>query len=248
MIEDILDRLRPISLEEMEDVRLMNRVDTKFLTTLPVLKRLLFDTKEDFLIQEINNKRNSHYYTCYFDTLDVRMYCDHERGKKTRKKVRIRQYLDSDGFPFLEIKKKNNKGRTRKKRISMDCGGDIETYGDFLYKQTGLFSEELSPKIENNFKRITLVNKEKTERITIDTSIEFHNFVSGRDLELPDLVIIEWKRDGRASNSNLKPILRELRIKESGFSKYVIGMALTDSSLPQNRLKPRIRLLEKILK
>ena len=248
MIEGILDRIQPITLEEMEEVRLMNRVDTKFLTTLPILKRLLLDAKEDFMVQETNGRRNSPYYTCYFDTLDVKMYCDHERGKKTRKKVRIRQYLDSGLLPFLEIKKKNNKGRTKKKRISMDSGEEIYAYQHFLKEHSEFDPDELAAKIENRFNRITLVNKEKTERITIDTSIEFHNFVSGRALRLPDLVIIEWKRDGRASESRLKPILRELRIKESGFSKYVFGMALTDSLLPQNKLKPRIRMLEKLMK
>ena len=80
MIEGILDRIQPITLEEMEEVRLMNRVDTKFLTTLPILKRLLLDAKEDFMVQETNGRRNSPYYTCYFDTLDVKMYGDHERG------------------------------------------------------------------------------------------------------------------------------------------------------------------------
>lgn len=248
MLEPLLDKMQPITLEEMSEVSLMNRVDTKFLTTLPVLKRLLLDAKDDFLVQESNGKRNAPYYTRYYDTLDVRMYCDHERGKKTRKKIRIRQYLDSGLLPFLEIKNKNNKGRTKKKRISMDAGDEIEAYENFITKHTDFFSQELFPKIENRFNRITLVNKEKTERITIDTSVEFHNFVSGRILDLPQLVIIEWKRDGRAGNSKLKPLLRELRIKQSSFSKYVVGMALTDSLLPQNKLKPRLRSIEKLLK
>ena len=45
---------------------------------------------------------------------------------------------------------------------------------------------------------------------------------------LPQLVIIEWKRNGRAENSKLKPLLRELMIKQSSFSKVVEGIAFTD--------------------
>ena len=247
MNQEVLKHIEPITLEEMSDVKLMNRVDTKFLTTLPVLERLLSVANKDFLIQEINEERNAPYYTKYFDTSDVKMYCDHQRGKKSRRKIRIRKYVGSDIHPFLEIKNKNNKGRTKKKRISMDSGPDLQVYSEFISTHSEFMSNGLQPMLENRFNRITLVNKEKTERITIDTSVEFHNFVTDRNIALPELVIIEWKRDGLSTKSKLKPLLRELRIQESGFSKYIIGMALTDNNLPQNRIKPRLRLLDKLI-
>ena len=239
--------MEPITLEEMSGVKLMNRVDTKFLTTNKLLESLLYAAKDDFLIQESNGLRNSPYYTCYFDTHDVRMYYDHQRGKKSRRKVRIREYVNSGVLPFLEIKDKNNKGRTKKKRVPMEEGTFISDYDQFISKHSEFQALDLSPKIENRFNRITLINKEKSERITIDTSLEFHNFVSNTDIKLPELVIIEWKRDGLSSKSLLKPLLRQLRIQESGFSKYIMGMALTDKSLPQNKLKKRIRLIEKLI-
>ena len=175
------------------------------------------------------------------------MYYDQQRGKKSRRKIRIREYVGSGVPPFLEIKDKNNKGRTKKKRVSMEGSSSLKDFENFITKHSEFTSEELSPKIENRFNRITLVNKEKTERITIDTSLEFHNFVSNRDLILPPLVIIEWKRDGLSSKSRLKPLLRELRIQESGFSKYIIGMAMTDNELPQNKIKTRLRFIEKLI-
>ena len=239
--------MEPITLEEMSGVKLMNRVDTKFLTINRLLESLLYAAKDDFLIQESNGLRNSPYYTCYFDTPDVRMYYDHQRGKKSRRKVRIREYVNSGVLPFLEIKDKNNKGRTKKKRVPMEEGTFISDYDQFISNHSEFQALDLSPKIENRFNRITLINKEKSERITIDTSLEFHNFVSNTDIKLPELVIIEWKRDGLSSKSLLKPLLRQLRIQESGFSKYIMGMALTDKSLPQNKLKKRIRLIEKLI-
>ena len=239
--------LSPISLAEMEKVKLLNRVDTKFLTTDTVVSHLLDLAADDFLIQEIDGKRLMHYYTMYFDTDDVKMYYDHQRGKKSRRKVRIRQYLDSDSPTFLEIKDKNNKGRTKKHRIEMTAGDKIIDYPDFISKYCEFSPESLSPKIENRFSRITLVNKERTERITIDTSLEFNNFVTRQQVRLPSLAIIEWKRDALAASSPLKALLWKLRIHESGFSKYCIGMALSDPSLPQNRIKKRLLLLKKLL-
>ena len=38
---EILSHYEPITLEQMKDIRLMNRIDTKFVTTEPMLRRLL---------------------------------------------------------------------------------------------------------------------------------------------------------------------------------------------------------------
>ena len=246
-LEETLYKLEPITLEEMSGVSLMNRIDTKFLTSIEKLNKLLNFASGDFLIQDLENIRNSAYYTCYFDTKDGMMYYNHQRGKKSRRKVRIREYVNTGVLPFLEIKDKNNKGRTRKKRVSMNEGTQIKDYDDFITKYSEFCAYELIPRIENRFNRITLVNKEKNERVTIDTSLEFHNFSTGLNLKLPELVIIEWKHDALSSKSHLRPLLRKLRIQENGFSKYIMGMALTDFSLPQNRLKKKIRFLDNLI-
>ena len=246
-LEETLQKMEPITLEEMSGVRLMNRIDTKFLTTTEKLNKLLHKATGDFLVQDLESVRNSAYYTCYYDTNDVMMYYHHQRGKKSRRKVRIRKYLNTEVLPFLEIKDKNNKGRTKKKRVSMEEGTIINDYDDFITRYSEFCATELSPRLENRFNRITLVNKEKNERITIDTSLEFHNFATGAEIKLPDLVIIEWKHDAMSSKSQLKPLLRELRIQESGFSKYIMGMAMTDLTLRQNRLKKKIRIIENLI-
>lgn len=246
-MERAVKNLDPITLQEMESVKLMNRVDTKFLASVSTVLELLERASHFFLIQEIDGQRIMPYYSRYFDTPDNAMYYDHQRGKKSRRKVRIREYVGSGLPPFLEIKDKNNRGRTKKHRISMEAGDIILNYPEFIQKFCEFSPNTLLPKIENRFNRITLVNKEKTERITIDTSVEFNNFVSLNHLEIPKLAIIEWKRDSLAADSALKPLLRQLHIHESGFSKYCIGMALTDPLLHQNRLKKRLRLINKII-
>jgi len=100
--------------------------------------------------------------------------------------------------------------------------------------------------VENRFRRITLVNRAKTERLTIDSSLRFHNLVTGREQDMGDIVIIELKRDGLQPSPILR-LLNELRIHPLGFSKYCIGSALTNSDLRQNRFKPRLTAIAKLL-
>ena len=85
----------------------------------------------------------------------------------------------------------------------------------------------------------------KTERLTIDFNLSFHNYETLADTAMDNIVIIELKRDGRQPSPILS-ILRTLRIKPSGFSKYCIGSAMTNDLLPQNRFKPRLRKMERI--
>lgn len=103
--------------------------------------------------------------------------------------------------------------------------------------------------MENHFNRVTLVNRQKTERLTIDTSLGFHNLVTGDELSLPGIAIIELKRGNFGQSLATSPILallRQLRVKPMGFSKYCIGSALTNHSLPQGRIKQRLRAVAKL--
>lgn len=241
----VLNSFKPISLEEMGKVKLMNRIDTKFVTSVDKVQKLLEIASADYMVQQIDGQKNMPYYTRYYDTEDVNMFYEHQRGKKTRQKIRVRRYEGSDTPPFVEIKSKNNKGRTHKKRVAMEKGDDISCYNDFLSQNSNYDPATLIPHIENHFYRITLVNKDMTERITIDTNLEFHNLTTDSKVSLDNIGIIEWKRDGRCK-SGLDKILNELRIHQSGFSKYCMGMAITNPSLRQNRLKKRLRKINKI--
>lgn len=243
----IINSFQPISLEEMGKVRLMNRIDTKFVTNIDRLQELLRRAAESgYRIQQIDGQSNMPYYTRYYDTDDVQMFYQHQRGKKNREKIRIRKYEGSDTPPFIEIKKKNNKGRTKKKRVAIDNDLEIAPHFEFLSSNSQYEPSSLIPHIENHFYRITLVNKDMTERVTIDSNLEFHNLLTDKRVNLPNIGIIEWKRDGRSSKSELDTILKDLRIHESGFSKYCIGMAVTNHELRQNRLKKRLRMINSI--
>lgn len=244
-MKDLLQGFDPITLEEMSGIKLMNRTDTKFITTLARLEELLVKAQGQYFVQDMDGDRNMPYFTRYFDTPDCQMYVSHQNGKKTRQKVRIRSYVSS-GLAFVEVKNKNNHGRTKKKRIALNHKDvEQESFNDFLSLHLNYDPQILLPQIENQFNRITLVNKQKTERLTIDTSLNFDNKVTGDKISLNDLVIIELKRDGNVY-SPIRDIMRDLRIQPQGFSKYCMGMALTNEALKRNRFKERLMLLEKM--
>ena len=251
MDNSIIDKtllLPPITLEEMSGIKLMNRTDTKFVANAEQLHAFLLAVQGEYFIQDINGKRIASYHTTYYDTDDYQMYNMHHCGRTTREKIRVRTYLDSKDT-FFEIKNKNNHGRTKKKRISIlehnSVMQELESIIPFMAKHAWYGIEEVAPVIENWFNRITLVNYAKTERLTIDFNLKFHHLKSdGRD-RLDRVAIIELKRDGNVPSPALD-ILRELRIKRSGFSKYCIGSALTNSCLKRNNFKERLTMISKM--
>ena len=246
-MDAILNTFAPITLAEMKSVRLMNRVDTKFVTTMPRLLKLLELAQDEYFVQEIDGERNSAYTTLYYDTPRLDMYIMHHNGCLGRQKVRVRQYVDSN-LTFLEVKNKNNHRRTRKKRITVsDFDITGEQQREFLKPLCWWDVDTLQPALRNWFNRITLVNKAKTERVTIDTSLRFHNYVSGIDKSLGQVVIIELKRDGNQP-SPLLSMLRDLRIHPQGFSKYCMGTALSNPDVKKNRLKPKLHYVERLLR
>lgn len=243
----------------MSGIRLMNRTDTKFVTNIATLRKLLKLAVWQYRAQEIEGKRQARYYTMYFDTPDMQMYTCHHSGHANRQKLRIRSYVDS-GLNFLEVKTKNNHKRTRKKRTTMfdfdplaparnivfdSHDVNFKEYDSFLRENLWYKPEIMEEAIENRFNRITLVNNNKTERLTIDTDLCFHNIHTGNDCSLPELAIIELKRDGLVPSPILS-LLNELRIKPLGFSKYCIGTALTNPDIRQNRFKQRLHALGKL--
>ena len=241
-------QLPPITLEEMSGIKLMNRTDTKFVATIEQLHLFLTAVRGKYYIQEINDKRIASYHTTYFDTSDYQMYGIHHAGRQVREKIRVRTYLDSDDT-FFEIKNKNNHGRTKKKRISISGHDTVEQEHEsivpFMAKHAWYTIDEISPVIENWFNRITLVNYEKTERLTIDFNLRFHHLKSDDHDRLQHIAIIELKRDGNVPSPALD-LLRDTRIKRSGFSKYCIGSALTNSKLKRNNFKERLTMIKKM--
>ena len=262
-----------IDLDRIAAVRLMNRVDTKFLADERQCMRLLEEAADRYYVQAIGTVRACRYSTLYYDTPQWEMYHLHHNRRLTRQKVRTRTYVET-GVSFLEVKNKSNKGRTRKLR--MRIGGDIFATAPsdaeaaaFLRQKSSYAPDTLTPSLATRFVRVTLVNRAMTERLTIDFDLHFTNVRAGageaergaaaasggagaerhRDANgtasLGGLAIIELKQDTTAP-SPMKEILTRLRIKPFKISKYCIGEALTNPHVKRNRFKAKLRAIDKM--
>ncbi|MCQ2301605.1 MAG: polyphosphate polymerase domain-containing protein [Bacteroidales bacterium] len=246
-IADIVQGMKPITLDEMKSVQLMNRIDTKYVVTDTQLREILSRVCDSYYAQEVENNRFSPYRTLYYDTPELAMYIAHHNRHLAREKVRVRTYVDTD-LTFCEIKHKNNKGRTRKERIKMERVDNIvenPNTAAFLAERQPYEVESLRPQLETAFNRVTLVNFEKTERLTIDCDLTFNDKMSGKVAKMAPLVVMELKQDGRA-HSLLKDVFFDMRIKPFKISKYCIGICLTRPEVKQNRFKKKLMKIDKL--
>jgi len=248
-VDLLLNQFEPITLDEMDKVKLMNRIDTKFLISQEQLPCLLNKALSQYRIVEIDNLRALPYSSIYFDTQDSEMYTMHHNGKLNRYKIRMRTYLSSN-TSFLEIKRKSNKGRTKKKRIKIANEQfqrvSLEKDGqDFIRERSPYNYNFLRPSLQNFFYRITLVDKDETERITVDFDLKFRSVGIQSYLDTNGLVIVEMKQDS-TTNSHFRTYLNDMSVLPKGLSKYCLGMIMTDSRVKTNRLKKKIRYINKL--
>lgn len=241
-----LSRFVGIDLKDMGKIKLMKRVDRKFVTSVHSLQDLFDSISDEYYIQEIEGRRCSDYVTLYYDTPDYQMYHMHQNGKLHRTKIRTREYTESQLF-FLEVKEKSNKGVTEKKRIKFDnlrIDGHTEC-DSFIHSHSPYFLAQIEPKLWTYYTRITLVDKGLTERLTIDFNLHYRNQHNLRHPILPDLAIIELKKD-LSSESPITKHLNKARIKPRGMSKYCLGVALTEDIVKHNVIKEKIIYLRKL--
>ncbi len=243
-IDKIVAAFTPIYLEEMNGVSLMDRVDTKFIFNRNELSKILINGFGDYKILEIDGLRIMGYKNQYFDTKNKQFYIDHHNGKKGRTKVRVREYINS-GLSFLEVKRKNNKGRTRKTRIR------IPEFQTKLSKENLGFvnnlvpkQEELFPILQNSFNRITLVNQHTLERVTFDTDLYFDNHQN--TMAFNQLVIAEVKQASFNRSTPIFELLRANRITPYRISKYCIGATSLYNDLKGNAFKEKLLRINKI--
>ncbi|MDP4222279.1 MAG: polyphosphate polymerase domain-containing protein [Bacteroidota bacterium] len=244
--ENILGSFVPIGLEEMDNVRLMDRIDTKYLFSANKVPDLLRLMTEDYRILEINGHRIFDYETIYLDTPDYLFYNQHMTGRIDRNKVRYRKY-NSTGITYLEVKKKTKKNRTIKWRIKNILSDRIcdEEAREFLEKHLPFTADILKPVISNKFRRITLVGANIRERITLDIDLSFSD-TSGHKAVIPNVAIAELKSGDAAIKSPFSAIAKSLSIYPSGFSKYCTGTAILYDLPRKNSIKPTLLLINKI--
>lgn len=239
-----LNRFDAITLEEMDSVALMNRTDTKFMLSIADLEDILKCLPLSYRMLEVDGIRENSYETLYYDTSDLYFYRRHHSGKKNRYKIRKRRYVESN-LTFLEVKFKTNKDRTIKDRTRIpQVGQDLNEIEKKFIKEEATLEDEFVPILWNRFKRITLVNKEWHERLTIDLNLTFE--VGDRAFVLENFVIAEVKQEKQNRHS---PFMREVKrrlIREDSVSKYCLGVAMLFPEIKSNNFKAKIKKLMQI--
>jgi hypothetical protein len=244
-METLAAGFAPISLEQMNAVALLNRIDTKFVLRTGQLLNTLAALQNDYWMFTINGHRLNHYRTLYFDTCDFELYQAHVNGRAERYKVRSREYIDSQ-VSFLEVKHKTRKDRTIKDRIPTTHAATHMTREatHWLREVCPLDGNALEPKLWNTFTRMTLVSKHCCERVTLDIDLAF--YTADRMVQLDNIVIAEAKTDAGNRTSPFFAQMRAQKIHPHGFSKYAIGVTMLYDQVKKNAMKPQLLKIEKM--
>ena len=166
-IKEQLKNFAPIDLKQMDRVKLLRRIDTKYLISKTSLSDVLPFLVQDYFILEIEQNRIASYHTAYLDTPEKTYFKHHHQERNKRHKVRFRTYVESS-LSFLEVKLKE-KGKTNKKRIKSSQKNFLDqAQQKFLGQWIPEDVTQIKLGLENTFQRITLIHKTEQERVTID--------------------------------------------------------------------------------
>lgn len=220
----------------MDRVALQFRMDTKYVFNAARLGQLFAELIDGYRVLEINGIRGVDYETRYFDTASLKHYFDHHNGRSFRSKVRARRYGGSE-LCVLEVKRRTGRGGTDKRRtpLALLPANLDDTQAAFARLHSNC-NAPLVPVLSNSFHRLTLVHRERRERLTIDTNITFAH--QGREVALPGLVVAELKEARTGHGSAFAAAMRRWAVPPTSFSKYCIGTALIAPELKRNAFKP----------
>jgi len=239
-----LNKFETITLSEMDDVKLMSRTDTKFVFNFLRLPEFLEKLSRFYKVLLIDENLIHDYKSLYFDTEDRKFYIEHHNRRVNRNKIRFREYVGS-GLTFLEIKLKNNKGKTIKKRIKVDSISEEITKKQqrYIHKIIG-YPIEVSAKQWINFSRVTFVHKTQKERLTMDINLTFNNKKDEGDLK--NIVIAEVKQERMSRSSDFMRIAKEMSILPMRLSKYCMSTLSLNPKLKKNRFKEKSLFINKL--
>lgn len=245
----MIEQFRSLSLDELNSkAAMLERRDNKYVVTRGILTRFLADVGNSFDILDIDGIRQFAYETVYFDGLEHECYRHHHQGRRRRCKVRIRKYQDA-GLTYLEVKLKDKRGQTLKRRIRTDdeiapaLSDQQRCFVGYCYRE--LYGDQLdiafNRVLDITYRRSTLVAREGGERMTIDCQLGFSN--GGTTVTLDeDLIIVEAKSGN--GNGMADKLLRRLHQHPANrCSKYCTGLAIMQPGLPCNMFRSTLAKL-----
>jgi hypothetical protein len=244
----ILSGFETLSSDDIKMSRFRKRYIVKYIIPVNLLDELINDCRENYKLLERCGNLQSDIFLKYYDTTGLKFFNDHVNGKLNRIKVRMRSCCKTENR-IWEIWRRKSKGRMIKKRVPINGSNNEfeEKAGTIVSKYAGIDLYSLTPSLLASFRRITLLNPETKERITIDTGLSFASpDHPERHTPIPGIAIIEIRKKKRA-NSFLADMLAGHSIRPSKFSKYCLGITLTNQNAKTNSLKPILRNIEKTI-
>jgi hypothetical protein len=235
----------PITLGELGDAALMQRVERKFVVPVGRLADLLARCTTEYRMLEVDGVRLNRYSTRYFDTPDLGLYHAHHAGRVPRAKIRVREYLDS-GQRYVEVKRRLNTMRTNKARVHLNGSGAhpldvVRTLP--AYADSGLAQQtDLREVLVVSFTRVTLVRRSAAERVTVDVDVEAS--MGARVVRYPGVAFVEVKQV-RAGASPVIDALRLVRARRGAISKYCLGVVALVEQAKKNRFKEAVAVLHR---
>lgn len=247
--EQLFAGFRAVSLDELNaKAAMLERLDNKYVVRGPVLAEAAAELSAHFDVLEIDGRRAFRYETCYFDDPERHSYHDHHQGRRQRMKVRVRHYADA-GLCFVEVKLKDKRGMTVKKRmpydprkyglLDADALAHVQRAHQALYGRP--FERVLEPSLRMSYRRVTLVAREGGERMTIDSDIRF---LAGPDDFGPEPGVFIVEAKSAHGHGLADAILRRHhQHPTNACSKYCVGLSVVGEVQKYNRFRPALRKL-----
>ncbi|MDX1562587.1 MAG: polyphosphate polymerase domain-containing protein [Gammaproteobacteria bacterium] len=245
----VLAGFETVTLDQIADTALSDRIDTKFVMSQADVFAVLESLAADYRVLDIDGLRFTGYRTQYFDTEDFALFRRHHAAGSHRYKVRTRTYLNTQQS-FIEVKSKTKADATVKVRqripaFQTEITGDSAAFVDEHFPPG---SSVLRPALLNGFDRISLLGNGVPERLTIDLDIA--TSTNDTVVPLPNVAVAELKqqrRGGHRRESQFLKHMRSMNIRATGFSKYCMCLLMTRRDLKHNRFKPQLRRLERLM-
>ena len=243
--EQTLRSYSAVSLAEVSN-SLLTRTDTKFLLSLETLLAMLPELAKDYAVLDIAGHRLFDYHNLYLDSRDFAFFRAHHRGAYARHKLRYRHYQQTNDT-FLELKTKDATRQTVKLRERLrdvsDTGGQVQM---LEAARRSIAAPPLVAKLRGRYKRISLVNKDSDERLTLDFDLQFSLPVSDDHVHLGNVAIAELKQPRRDAQSPFMQQAKHHRLQETSISKYCVGCCYLYAHLKHNHFRPLLRKLDRL--
>ena len=238
------------ALADVGEQSLLSRFDTKYLLPPQHLEEFLQMLRSAYTLLDVAGSTVHGYRTLYFDTPTFDLYFAHHNNRVPRGKVRCRTYVDT-GRCYLELKTKDNRGRTDKRRLA--CTGVVrqEDIATLLHQAPFAVAPDpaqLQGRVTVEYQRIALWNRGLGERVSIDLDLRAGRHDVHAGYGFGALAVVEVKQAALNRRSPALAALRQFGLRPQAFSKYCVACALLyPQQLRSNRFRGLLRQLNPFL-